>query len=86
MDSAPPKIPNLTSHPSIAPTSKKIELVVSSGWSTWYTWYTCTGTRGTPGDGLDGLGTLKNPHFDPSYIAVASKLWKLAFSVIGVRG
>ena len=25
MDSAPPKIPNLTSHPSIAPTSQKLE-------------------------------------------------------------
>ena len=57
-----------------------------SGWSILYTWYTCTGPRGTPGDGLDEFSTLKNPHFDPSYIAVASKLWKLAFSVIGVRG
>ena len=25
MDSAPPKIPNLTYHPSIAPTSQKLE-------------------------------------------------------------
>ena len=66
--------------------SKVRILGCGSGWSTWYTWYTCTGTCGTPGDRLDGFSTLKNPHFDPSYIAVASKLWKLAFSVIGVRG
>ena len=40
MDSAPPIIPNLTSHPSIAPTSKKIEsgVIVVDG---------SPGTRGT---------------------------------------
>ena len=40
MDSAPPKIPNLTSHPSIAPTSKKLEfgVIVVDG---------APGTRGT---------------------------------------
>ena len=74
-------------HTFVAPTSQKLDSRgCGSGLSTWYTWYTCTGTRGTPWDGLDEFSTLKNPHFDPSYIAVASKLWKLAFSVIGVRG
>merc|ERR1711902_281451 len=83
-----PKNPHFDpSHPSVTPTSQKLDSRgCGSGLSTWYTWYTCTGTRGTPGDGLDEFSTLKNPHFDPSYIAVASKLWKLAFSVIGVRG
>ena len=83
-----PKNPHFDpSHPSVAPTSQKLHSRgCGSGLSTWYTWYTCTGTCGTPGDRLDGFSTLKNPHFDPSYIAVASKLWKLAFSVIGVRG
>ena len=86
MDSAPPKIPNLTSHPSIAPTSKKLELVVSSGWSTWYTWYTCTGPRGTSGDDLDGFSTPKNPYFDPSHASVASISQKLESEGVAAGG
>ena len=47
MDSAPPIIPNLTSHPSIAPTSKKIEsgVIVVDG---------APGTRGTHVQGRVG--------------------------------
>ena len=86
MDSAPPKIPNLTSHPSIAPTSKKLELVVSSGWSTWYTWYTCTGTHGTPEDGLDGFSRPKKTQFDPSHPSVAPTSQKLESGGVAVGG
>ena len=86
MDSAPPKIPNLTSHPSIAPTSKKLELVVSSGWSTWYTWYTCTGPRGTPEDDLDGFSTPKTPQFDLSHPSIAPISQKLYCGDVAVGG